>query len=689
MRVIQAYDDLRMLKSKNIKLDYTQKRYFDELFANLTSKYEFNVDETKSASKLLSSKGNTNKKLHEASEFAKIALKATENIMKTSHKTNYNYENYKIPEKYCLKPYSSTPCDAYYPYRSIDGSCNNLVNPWYGAAHTPFKRLLKADYDDGLNQMKDKSVVNGYHLPNARSVSLRIHKEYPTKSVWSNYAISFGQNIAHDLSKTYGAELSDGSKLKCKCNQPNEHCFNIPIPKEDYFYGNYNDEKYSKDNDYYKMSCIPFTRDQASVKDYDCNYGPREQLNKNTHFLDLSFIYSNNPHTRKRVGGLLSFSVNAKGEIIFPLIKGNNIGYGSGCPANLNSKWFHTADEDSEQNIYLHSSQVIWLRNHNKLAAALHKLNYHWDDETLFQQARKINIAMFQHVVYNEYLPSVLGPKVLRMYDLEPLTWGYYMKYDSELYPQLLNEFSTAVFRQHFLVNHKHCYADKKFRKYGCHDLVEGLLNSTSTCYSIDAVLRGQIADYSYYSTPQVSWVMNNYLLRQKESIGTINIQRGRDHGLRGYNFYRELCGLNRAKSFDELYNIPPSVRNELKKLYYHVDDIDLWTGGSAELPIPDGFLGHTFSCITAKQFLDLKKGDRFYYENGQSKVTRFTPEQLNFIRSTTLSSIICRNVEADVSPKWPFLAYDPKFNPMINCEKSLYSSYSSLNAWKDAKIYK
>lgn len=61
---------------------------------------------------------------------------------------------------------------------------------------------------------------------------------------------------------------------------------------------------------------------------------------------------------------------------------------------------------------------TLMAREHNRLAKTLALVNPHWDDEILFQEARRIVIAEIQHITYNEFLPILLGKDVMEKFGL-------------------------------------------------------------------------------------------------------------------------------------------------------------------------------------------------------------------------------------------------------------------------------
>ena len=70
-----------------------------------------------------------------------------------------------------------------------------------------------------------------------------------------------------------------------------------------------------------------------------------------------------------------------------------------------------------------------------------------WSDETLYQEARRIVIAEWQHIVYNEWLPILLGKETLERFGLFPLTKGYSNNYRTDFDPRITNPFGAAAFR--------------------------------------------------------------------------------------------------------------------------------------------------------------------------------------------------------------------------------------------------
>lgn len=51
----------------------------------------------------------------------------------------------------------------------------------------------------------------------------------------------------------------------------------------------------------------------------------------------------------------------------------------------------------------------LFFRLHNFIARGLSKINTKWDDERLFKESRRINEAIFQNIVYNEWLPTYIS----------------------------------------------------------------------------------------------------------------------------------------------------------------------------------------------------------------------------------------------------------------------------------------
>jgi len=52
---------------------------------------------------------------------------------------------------------------------------------------------------------------------------------------------------------------------------------------------------------------------------------------------------------------------------------------------------------------------ISLLRLHNYICDELNGLNPNWDDERIYQEARRMLIAMHQHITYNELVPIILG----------------------------------------------------------------------------------------------------------------------------------------------------------------------------------------------------------------------------------------------------------------------------------------
>ena len=114
-----------------------------------------------------------------------------------------------------------------------------------------------------------------------------------------------------------------------------------------------------------------------------------------------------------------------------------------------------------------------------------------------------------------------------------------------------------------------------------------------------------------------------------------------------------------------------PRHIEQLRRVYKHVDDVDLYVGGFLEAAHEDSILGPVFKCIIGDQFARLKKGDRFFHDLGVDRNIAFSQQQLDEVRKTSMARIICDNTdEIDRIQPLAFKMPTSKANAMRACSE-------------------
>ncbi|KAK6752011.1 hypothetical protein RB195_003434 [Necator americanus] len=533
-------------------------------------------------------------------------------------------------------------------FRSITGKCNNPMNSTWGAAVTPVRRLLgKASYGDGFNTIRTKGV-KGTTLPSTREVSNKLHQEgaNPTFDYTRNhFYMQFGQWIAHDIIFMPSSVGPTGKDLNCtSCDSPqfSENCAPIPAPANDSYFKPFNNGT---------SRCIRLTRALNAQK----GLGVRTQINQNTHFLDLSTVYGSEDCEGASVRSLINGELKTfiyNGDVLPPQKKND-----SNCLSKDPFYCYTTGDFRNSLHPGLVPLHVTYIKEHNRIAAQFKKANPDWPDQRLFEEARRVNIAQFQHHVYDEYLPRVVGEKLMTDFRLKPLKSGFSTDYSPSVNAALSAEFAAAAFR------FGHGQARKDFPRVTNKNTTAGssvdLGNNIFYVDSHYAPNQGGIASFIegmmqhavMKADNEFSFPIRNQLfeIRGRPASGVdlvaVNIMRGRDIGLFPYNEYRTLVGLKKANTFDDLRSEMDATNVEaLKKVYADVNDIDLYTGIMLERPMVDTVIGPTGGYIIAEQFAALKRGDRFFYENQVRGTRGLKPEELDAVRRSHLSKVICMN---------------------------------------------
>ncbi|MCA9134649.1 MAG: peroxidase, partial [Planctomycetales bacterium] len=277
----------------------------------------------------------------------------------------------------------------------------------------------------------------------------------------------------------------------------------------------------------------------------------------------------------------------------------------------------------------------LWMREHNRLAEQLAAKHPRWGDERLYQEARRWVVAEMQAITYNEFLPAVLGPNAPQAYH----------GYDPHLRPDISNEFAAAAFRVGHTMLPTHLLrvdASGNEIPAGHLALRDGFFQPQAVREAgVEVLLRGLARQQQQEIDAQIVDDVRNFMFGQPGAGGldlaSLNIQRGREHGLPSYNQLRATVGLDPVTRFSEITG-DPLVAQQLAATYDTVDDVDAWVGGICEDHLTGSSLGETFTRIWVEQFTRTRAADRFWFENV------FHGKELRQLQNLRLADVLAAN---------------------------------------------
>ncbi|XP_052705698.1 peroxidase-like protein [Crassostrea angulata] len=629
-------------------------------------------------------------KIHLMNRKASIVLKAIScfqmlssislNALKQDSGLLKVWRNVIAPHCNCPQP----NCNQRERYRSPDGKCNNVKHPKWGSTFTPQHRYLPPAYHDGVNTPRIKSVT-GEALSSARHISNVIHKADKCRSsgqFLTMMFMSWGQFLDHDFIGTPVNKGFNDSTITC-CNLSSTtlklrefcSCFPIRIPDGDTFFSG---------------KCMEFVRSAAAPED-GCVPEWRNQINQHTSFIDGSMVYGATAKDARNLRAGYKGLLKVTNDGMLPQAKKSD------CVVQKPSEYcFHAGDKRSmvvPSLTYLH---LLFVREHNRIARGLSAVNPHWCDETLYQETRKIIIAAIQHITYTEYLPLLLPKDIRSQYFLRSKRKGHDTVYNPSVNPSISNVFGVAAFRfGHSQIPNNQALYSTSYKPIQIvpiektYNRPELILTKDRHGRGFDGLGRWIIGSFMAADDKCLDDGVRNKLFFDKEQksfdLAALNIQRGRDHGIPGYNAWRKFCGLKPVVHFSTgpggMVDHDPEDAALLKSLYRHPDDMDLYPAALSERHLPGGLVGPTFACLIAKQFYHLKAGDRFWYEN-KFLPTGFREDQLNEIKKLKLSRIVCDNTQVSEVQTYVFQPSGSS-NVVYPCRDRRFSL--NLDLWRES----
>lgn len=512
--------------------------------------------------------------------------------------------------------------------RSFTGEGNNLQHPEWGAKGTNQLRVTPATYSDGVSE------PTGLNRPNPRYISNTIFNQdglIPDALTISDYAFVWGQFIDHNITLVLDSE-SD--------------YYPIPVPGGDPYFDPFN----------VGTAQIPFFRSAPDPATGTSPANPREFPNAISSFIDGSGVYGS---TQARADWLRTFENGRLRMSSGQLLPYNTVTGELGSPIDPNApvmamanpnitKWFVAGDVRANENALLTAMHTLFVREHNRLCEVIKTENPSWNDEQIYQRARKIVGAEIEAIVYEEWLPTM------------GVNLGAYTGYDPVMEPGIMNVFSVAAYRYgHSVIN------SKIIRMNNAGEIIpQGNILLRDAFFNpnvipegggIDPLLIGMGTQVEQDFDTKMIHDLRNFLFgfpgQGGMDLAAINIQRGRERGLVDYNSIRQVFGLPKLTSFDQISD-DEWFNQTFQNVYGFIDDIDPWTGLLSESHMSNALFGETVMAIMKRQFNILRNGDRYYYENDPA----FTADEINTIKQTRLKDIIMRNTGVNTMQENVFL---------------------------------
>lgn len=564
----------------------------------------------------------------------------------TSRLMNHIYHRFFLPALWLLAGLSSAQAQ---DYRTLDGSQNNFSNPAWGAANVQVLTPGTIGYSDGI------AAPAGLDRPNPRQISNVIFSqntmENDPRGV-SSYAWAWGQFIDHDITLVP--------------DHPSEK-LPIAVPPFDFFF----------DPNGTGTVEIPMFR---SIYDPATGTGPdnpRVHLNKISAFIDGSGVYGSDfnrdswlrMYSKGKLklsdGKLLPYNTTT-GEFSAPL---DQNAPEMAMPLPYVQKWFVAGDVRANENPFLLAIHTLFAREHNRLCLELYTEHPLWSDEKIFQEARRRVGAIIQAITYEEWLPT-LGVHL-----------PTYAGYRANLNPGIMNVFSAAAYRYgHSTINSVLFRMDNDGQHMPQGDILlrDAYFNPSATTDvgGIEPYLIGMSTVVEQNFDCKVIDDLRNFLFGPPGAGGldlvALNIQRGRDRGLPDYNSVRIDFGLPPVNSFSEM-TTDPLMNMSLQALYQDINSIDPWVGMLSEDHMPDALFGPTAMMIITQQFIALRDGDRFYYENDPA----LTSDEKTAIKGTRLADVIRRNSPVTCISNQVFMA-----QPIVTPTHEIAAAATSLQVY-------